>query len=137
MEQEESYTSKASFPDHDPIPVYRKEDSTKYTFSGKRKPTHYAGMYKKDGFRGLYKTQNGTIINSDLNGSANILRKAYPQAFDGESLPCFENVFIILHPDYENQKKNRQKQLQAKNSFSKSKEKRQRRKECAFCQTVA
>ena len=59
------------------------------------------------------------------------------QAFDGESLPCFENVFIILHPDYENQKKNRQKQLQAKNSFSKSKEKRQRRKECAFRQTVA
>ena len=94
-------------------------------------------MYKKDGFRGLYKTQNGTIINSDLNGSANILRKAYPQAFDGESLPCFENVFIILHPDYENQKKNRQKQLQAKNSFSKSKEKRQRRKKCAFRQTVA
>ena len=137
IEQEESYTSKASFPDHDPIPVYRKEDSTKYTFSGKRKPTHYAGMYKKDGFRGLYKTPNGTIINSDLNGSANILRKAYPQAFDGESLPCFENVFIILHPDYENQKKNRQKQLQAKNSFSKSEEKRQRRKECAFRQTVA
>ena len=59
------------------------------------------------------------------------------QAFDGESLPCFENVFILLHPDYENQKKNRQKQLQAKNSFSKSKEKRQRRKECVLCQTVA
>ena len=58
-------------------------------------------------------------------------------AFDGESLPCFENVFIILHPDYEKQKKNRQKQLQAKNSFSKSKEKRQRRKKCAFRQTVA
>ncbi|MEQ2825192.1 hypothetical protein AAAY25_03525, partial [Brotaphodocola catenula] len=42
-------------------------------------------------------------------------------AFDGESLPCFENVFIILHPDYENQKKNRQKQLQAKIHLAKQK----------------
>ncbi|WP_432626896.1 zinc ribbon domain-containing protein, partial [Brotaphodocola sp.] len=137
IEQEESYTSKASFPDHDPIPVYQKEDSTKYTFSGKRKPTRYAGIYKKDGFRGLYQTKNGMIINSDLNGSANILRKAYPQAFTGESLPCFENVFIIFHPDYENQKRNREKQLQANHLPSKSKQKRQRRKEHTFRQTVA
>ena len=49
IEQEESYTSKASFLDNDPIPVYKEGDGTKYTFSGKRKPTRYKGMYKKDG----------------------------------------------------------------------------------------
>ena len=76
IEQEESYTSKASFLDNDPIPVYKEGDNTKHTFSGKRKPTRYKGMYKKDGFRGLYISSDGTIINSDLNGSANILRRA-------------------------------------------------------------
>src|SRR5690242_920293 len=34
--QEESYTSKASFLDLDPIPTYKSDDKTKYTFSGKR-----------------------------------------------------------------------------------------------------
>ena len=43
--------------------------------------TRYKGMYKEGGFRGLYRASDGTIINSDLNGSANILRKAFPDAF--------------------------------------------------------
>ena len=34
--QEESYTSKASFLDLDPIPTYKPDDDTEYTFSGKR-----------------------------------------------------------------------------------------------------
>ena len=62
IEQEESYTSKASFIDSDVIPVW-KNDGKKYTFSGKRVK------------RGLYKTKNGNLINADVNGSYNILVK--------------------------------------------------------------
>ena len=62
VEQEESYTSKASFIDSDVIPVW-KNDGKKYTFSGKRVK------------RGLYKSKNGKLINADINGSYNILSK--------------------------------------------------------------
>ena len=60
VEQEESYTSKSSFLDSDPIPTY--PNSTKTSFSGKRI------------CRGLYKSKNKTI-NADVNGSLNILKK--------------------------------------------------------------
>lgn len=59
--QEESYTSKASFLDNDDIPVYGEADNPK--FSGRRIK------------RGLYKTSKGQLINADVNGSYNILRK--------------------------------------------------------------
>ena len=62
IEQEESYTSKASFIDQDDIPVYG-EIKTKPNFSGKRVS------------RGLYKTKHGIILNADVNGSYNILVK--------------------------------------------------------------
>ena len=58
-------------------------------------------MYKKDGFRGLYIASDGTIINSDLNGSANILRKAIPDAFVNGIKPNFNKVIIIKNPDLE------------------------------------
>ena len=62
--QEESYTSKASFLDNDEIPVLNKKTKdNKYTFSGKRIK------------RGLYKSQEGILINADINGSLNILKK--------------------------------------------------------------
>ena len=65
IRQEESYTSKASFLDLDFIPVYSKENpDKKYRFSGRR--IH----------RGLYKSKDGTLMNADINGAANILRKA-------------------------------------------------------------
>ena len=65
IRQEESYTSKASFIDLDFIPVYNEEKpDKKYHFSGRR--IH----------RGLYKSADGTLINADINGAANILRKA-------------------------------------------------------------
>lgn len=65
IRQEESYTSKASFLDLDFIPTYSKEDpDKKYHFSGRR--VH----------RGLYKSKDGTLMNADINGAANILRKA-------------------------------------------------------------
>lgn len=68
VEQEESYTSKADVTANDFIPVYgqTKEIST---FSGKRIS------------RGRYRTKSGLIINADCNGAANILRKAFPDAW--------------------------------------------------------
>src|SRR5215471_17572939 len=69
--QEESYTSQASFLDLDPIPTYKPNDDTEYTFSGKR-----IGRRKR-----LYRTKDGRIICADVNGSYNILRKRKPDAF--------------------------------------------------------
>lgn len=62
--QEESYTSKASFFDNDDIPLYNTSERVEYTFSGKRVK------------RGLYKTSNGKLINADVNGALNILKKS-------------------------------------------------------------
>ena len=64
---EESYTSKASFLDRDVMPVYDKE-VPKPVFSGKRIK------------RGLYQSANGTLLNADVNGSANIGRKVIQNA---------------------------------------------------------
>lgn len=69
--QEESYTSKASFLDGDDVPVYDSNKKEKHSFSGKRIT------------RGLYQSKNKTMINADCNGSYNILRKAFPEAFSG------------------------------------------------------
>ena len=63
IEQEESYTSKASFLDNDFIPVYGKENKD-YEFSGWRN----GRTYKIKG-----KNQK---IHADLNGALNIMRKA-------------------------------------------------------------
>ena len=68
MVQEESYTSQSSFLNLDPIPVYGSIGDMDVTFSGQRIK------------RGLYKTSSGRLINSDVNGSYNILRKAIPNA---------------------------------------------------------
>ena len=60
--REESYTSKASALDFDPmLASYQK--GAQCTFSGKRIQ------------RGLYRTKNGQLINADLNGALNIGRK--------------------------------------------------------------
>lgn len=73
IEQEESYTSKASCLDLDDIPVYNPEQPYTGTFSGKR--IH----------RGLYRFSDGRIANADINGACNILRKS-KQNFDFEEL---------------------------------------------------
>lgn len=81
MEQEESYTSKASFVDGDKIPVVG--DQEKPSFSGKR----VSGR--------LYCTKEQMLINADLNGAGNILRKAYPTAFEGITDYHFLNKMIV------------------------------------------
>ncbi|WP_365973916.1 hypothetical protein [Moorena sp. SIO4G3] len=59
---EEAYTSKASYLDGDSLPNFgEKPDGWKA--SGRRVK------------RGLYRSADRSIINADLNGSANILRK--------------------------------------------------------------
>lgn len=67
--REESYTSKASFLDLDPIPSYNPRSSEKHQFSGKREK------------RGLYRASDGRRIQADVNGSYNTLRKEFPHAF--------------------------------------------------------
>ncbi len=67
---EESYTSKASALDGDFIPTYGAiQGDENPVFSGKRVK------------RGLYVAKDGTKINADVNGAANILRKVFPDAF--------------------------------------------------------
>ena len=74
--QEESYTSKSNFLNLDPIPVYGHTGTDDVAFSGKRIK------------RGLYRTSIGQLINSDVNGSYNILRKAIPNAFSNGIGSC-------------------------------------------------
>ncbi len=62
VETEESYSSKASFVDLDPLPTFG-EKPEGWRPSGKRMK------------RGLYRTANGWLLNADCNGGANIGRK--------------------------------------------------------------
>jgi IS605 OrfB family transposase len=62
--QEESYTSKASFWDKDDIPTYNNDNPVSYVFSGKRLK------------RGLYRAASGKLLNADVNGALNIMRKS-------------------------------------------------------------
>jgi len=72
--QEESYTSKASSIDGDPVPVYNADNPSTQKFSGKRIK------------RGLYRSVSGQVINADANGALNVLRKhlALSKAKDNE-----------------------------------------------------
>ena len=80
-EQEESYTSKASYLDNDNIPIYKENDDTNYIFSGKRIK------------RGIYKSKQGKIINADLNGALNILKKSGEKLIEELEYLRFENIF--------------------------------------------
>jgi len=71
---EESYTSKCSFLDLEEI----------------KKQENYLGKRVN---RGLFKSGNGILINSDVNGSYNIMRKAIPNTF----INGIEGV--IVHPN--------------------------------------
>lgn len=64
IKQEESYTSKASFFDKDNIPIYCDNNHNAYSFSGQRIK------------RGLYKIGSNKLINADINGALNIMRKS-------------------------------------------------------------
>ena len=80
MEQEESYTSRASYLDNDYIPVYGKENK-EYEFSGWRN----GRTYKIKG-----KSQR---IHADLNGAFNIMRKAGHELI--EDIPFLRKNWIF------------------------------------------
>ena len=65
---EESYTSKCSFLDNERI----------------CKHESYKGRRIK---RGLFKTSFGKIINADINGAFNVIRKSEKESFDVTMLP--------------------------------------------------
>lgn len=67
--REESYTSKASALDGDAIPNYDPKGRAKHAFSGRRIK------------RGLYKAACGLLVNADVNGALNILRKEIGDSF--------------------------------------------------------
>ena len=83
IEQEESYTSKVSFFDNDFIPVYGQNDEL-FKSSGKRIK------------RGLYKTSNGLVVNADINGSLNIMRKYLNEVCDEIISPA--NRGLVMNP---------------------------------------
>jgi putative transposase len=85
---EESYTSKASLLDLDPLPVYRKGEQGDYQFSGKRVT------------RGLYRAADGRVIHADVNGAGNILRKVAPGAFERKGVEDGESRvhLLVVHP---------------------------------------
>jgi putative transposase len=64
---EESYTSKCSALDNEPIQKHEK----------------YMGKRIK---RGLFQTSKGIKINADVNGAMNIMRKVVPTAFCGKGI---------------------------------------------------
>ena len=73
--QEESYTSKACFGNRDSIPTYGKGDAGNTAFTGKRI------------LRGLYRQDDGKVMNADINGAANIGRK-YDKRIFPEGMDC-------------------------------------------------
>ena len=85
IEQEESYTSKASFMDNDEIPVWGEITETP-VFSGKRIR------------RGIYKTSDGQLVNADLNGAANIMVKWNKTAFTDNVMPNFNSCKVLRYP---------------------------------------
>lgn len=87
----EEYTSKSSFLDLDILPNY--EEGVHHDFSGKRIK------------RGLYKTGN-VIINADVNGSYNILRRVNPNLINKESLIKLKYIPVRINPiNYQLKKK--------------------------------
>ncbi|HEY4036695.1 MAG TPA: transposase [Ktedonobacteraceae bacterium] len=85
---EESYTSKASFLDLDPIPTYGQIESEP-VFSGKRVK------------RGMHKASDKRRINADVNGSYNIMRKALPNVFRDNGIGDVNKTIasFVVHPE--------------------------------------
>ncbi len=66
----ENHTSKCSFLDNEPIKKHEK-------YGGKRIS------------RGLFKTSKGVLVNADVNGAYNIMKKAFPNAISVDEIETF------------------------------------------------
>jgi len=77
---QESHTSKCSFMDNEPIEHHE-------TYMGQRGVYRSAaeGGANKVAY-GLFKTAGGKVINADVNGAYNILRKAFPEALVADGI---------------------------------------------------
>lgn len=84
IEQDESHTSKCSFLDNESVEHHSK----------------YLGRRIK---RGIFRSAKGILINADVNGSLNIIRKAFSNAFPKGNADGIEGVG--LHPKRANIKK--------------------------------
>jgi putative transposase len=77
IEQEEAHTSKCSFLDGESVEHHEA----------------YAGKRIK---RGIFRSAKGILINADVQGALNIIKKAIPKAFSKENADEIEGVG--LHP---------------------------------------
>jgi putative transposase len=84
IEQDESHTSKCSFLDNESVEHHEK----------------YLGKRIK---RGIFRSAKGILINADVQGALNIIRKAFSNAFPKEIADGIEGVG--LHPKRTNIKK--------------------------------
>ena len=76
VQREESYTSKCSFPDGEEICRH----------------DEYKGVRIK---RGLFKSGTGMLVNADLNGALNILRKEVPNALVGYGIEVCSTPVVL------------------------------------------
>ena len=74
IKQEESYSSKCSFLDNELIEHHNKYEGQRIT-------------------KGLFKSNKGTIINADVNGVYDILKKAFLNAVSANRIEA-----VRLHP---------------------------------------
>ncbi|MFX1365183.1 MAG: RNA-guided endonuclease InsQ/TnpB family protein [Promethearchaeota archaeon] len=74
---DECHTSKCSFLDNEPIEKHKK-------YAGKRIS------------RGLFKTSKGILLNADVNGAYNIMKKAFPNAISVDGIEAFGLMPQIL-----------------------------------------
>ncbi|MFX1575191.1 MAG: RNA-guided endonuclease InsQ/TnpB family protein [Promethearchaeota archaeon] len=74
---DESYTSKCSFLDDEPIEKHEE-------YVGKRIS------------RGLFKTSKGILLNADVNGAYNIMKKGFPNAISVDGIEAFGLMPQIL-----------------------------------------
>ena len=88
IETEESYTSKSSLLDNDILPIYDETDTNEYKFSGKRIS------------RGLYQSKEGIILNADVNGASNIIRKIDMTAFENLDLTYLQSITVLSFKDF-------------------------------------
>ena len=74
----ESYTSGTSFLDNE-MPIKKNYD------------------YSRRIFRGLFKSNSGRLINSDVNGSLQIIKKVIPNAFTGYGIEGLDLTPVIMN----------------------------------------
>lgn len=87
IQQNEAYTSQTSFLDGEE-PIHSNGD--------KARKSRGLAPVKRRIKRGLFRSNNGTLINADVNGALQILRKAVPDAFTSVKVEEIEGVG--LHP---------------------------------------